>query len=80
MGAGLELAGRHRDGGEFPVDVSLAPVEVRGRHYAAAFVRDAGERQRAIDRLRVANEITRQLLGGSSPQHFSIWSLAAPAS
>lgn len=31
MGAGLELAGRHRDGTEFAVDVSLAPVEVRAR-------------------------------------------------
>src|ERR1019366_2077231 len=38
MGAGLELAGRHRDGAEFPVDVSLAPVELRGSRFAAAFV------------------------------------------
>jgi PAS domain S-box-containing protein len=65
MGAGLELAGRHRDGHDLPVDVSLAPVQVKGRMYAAAFVRDATERQRAIRRLNAVNEITQQLLSGS---------------
>lgn len=66
MGAGLELAGRHRDGTEFAVDVSLAPVEVRARRYVAAFVRDARERQRAIDRLHAVNEITQRLLEGTN--------------
>ncbi len=65
MAAGLELTGRHRDGSEVAVDVSLSPVEVDGRRYSAAFVRDARERQREIDRLRAVNEITRRLLGGS---------------
>lgn len=65
MGAGLELAGLHRGGETFAVDVSLAPVEVRGTHYVAAFVRDARERQRGIDRLRAVNEITQRLLRGA---------------
>ncbi|HLK45474.1 MAG TPA: PAS domain S-box protein [Acidimicrobiales bacterium] len=65
MGVGQNLAGRRRDGHEFPVDVSLAPVEVRGRQYVAAFVRDGGERQRAISRLDSVNEITQQLLSGA---------------
>ena len=30
MGAGLELHGRRRDGSVFPVDVSLAPVDLDG--------------------------------------------------
>lgn len=68
MGAGLQLAGRHRDGEEFAVDVSLTPVEVRGRHYAAAFVRDARGRQQEIDRLHTVNEITQRLLGGADLQ------------
>ena len=66
MGAGLELAGLHRDGETFPVDVSLTPVEVRGTSYVAAFVRDARERKRGIDRLYAVNEITQRLLGGAS--------------
>ena len=66
MGAGLELAGQHRMGETFAVDVSLAPVEVRGKRFAAAFVRDASDRKRAVDRLRAVNEITQQLLSGSA--------------
>src|ERR1700720_2858209 len=68
MGVGLQLAGRHRDGEEFAVDVSLTPVEVRGKRYAAAFVRDARGRQLAIDRLHSVNVITQRLLSGSDVQ------------
>ncbi len=48
MGADLELelAGRHQDGTQFVVDVGLAPVTIRGRHFTVALVRDALERQR----------------------------------
>ena len=66
MGAGLQLAGRRRDGTTFAVDVSLTPVQVRGARYAAAFVRDARERQRDLDRLHAVNEITQRLLGGAN--------------
>ncbi len=65
MGLGRQLAGRHRDGTEFTVEVSLTPVEVRGAHYAAAFVRDGRERQRSIDRLHAVNEVTQSLLVGT---------------
>ena len=66
MGSALELFGRERDGAQFPIDVSLAPVEVHGRHFVAAFVRDATERERATGRLRAINEITNALLAGAS--------------
>lgn len=65
MGAGLDLAGRRRDGVEIPVDVSLTPVEVGGEQYVAAFVRDASERRRALHRLHAVNEITERLLAGA---------------
>jgi two-component system, NarL family, sensor histidine kinase DevS len=65
MGVGRELAGRHRDGTVFAVEVSLTPVEVRGAPYAAAFVRDGRERQRSIDRLHAVNEVTQSLLVGA---------------
>ena len=65
MGVGLELSGRHRDGDVFAVEVSLAPVQIRGESYAAAFVRDGRERQRGIERLHAVNEITQFLLAGS---------------
>jgi two-component system, NarL family, sensor histidine kinase DevS len=66
MGAGLQLSGLHRDGEEFPVEVSLTPVDIGGDHYAAAFVRDGRERQRGIDRLHAINEITQRLLAGDA--------------
>ncbi len=68
MGVGLDLAGRRRDGVELPVDVSLTPVRVGGDLYVAAFVRDATERRRSLDRLQAVNEITQRLLGGAEMQ------------
>ncbi len=66
--AGLELTGRHLDGRELALEVRLAPFEVRGARYAAAFVRDAHEHERGVERLNAINEITQRLLGGTRPR------------
>ncbi|HLY52271.1 MAG TPA: PAS domain S-box protein, partial [Steroidobacteraceae bacterium] len=46
MGAGMTLFARHRDGREFPVEISLSPVNTAQGLLVAAAVRDITERKR----------------------------------
>jgi PAS domain S-box-containing protein len=53
--------GRRKDGGLFPVEVSLASIDTDDGAMAIAFVRDVTERQQIEDRLRRTNRALRML-------------------
>ena len=53
----LELRGLHRDGHEFPIEITVTnPVRAGRGYFFGAFVRDISERLRHEDELRMAKE------------------------
>ena len=62
IGKTIEVVARNKGGAEFPVELSISPIEIDGAWHAIGVVRDISERKRTEEKLKQSERLLRSIL------------------